>query len=140
MSPAQAETIEEILSKVIQTNPEILAAKAKLKATEELMMQANAGYYPTISGDIDVGKSYVDRESAFFSATESKVPASGTINMIQPIYEGGKTRYSVREAKNKIMAEKYSLHDKKQTILFDAMVAYLQILKKKSDSRDEKRK
>ena len=43
MSPAQAETIEEILSKVIQTNPEILAAKAKLKATEELMMQANAG-------------------------------------------------------------------------------------------------
>ena len=69
MSPAQAETIEEILSKVVQTNPEILAAKAKLKATEELMMQANAGYYPTISGDIDVGKSYVDRESAFFSAT-----------------------------------------------------------------------
>ena len=132
MSPAQAETIEEILSKVIQTNPEILAAKAKLKATEELMMQANAGYYPTISGDIDVGKSYVDRESAFFSATESKVPASGTINMIQPIYEGGKTRHSVREAKNKIMAEKYNLHDKKQTILFDAMVAYLQILKKRA--------
>ena len=129
MSPALATTIEEALLRVVETNPEILAAKAKLKATEELMAQARAGYYPVISGDVDVGKSYVDRESAFFSATESKLPASGTLNLTQPIYEGGKTRHSVKEAKNKIMAEKASLREKKQAILFDAITAYLQILK-----------
>ena len=80
-----------------------------------------------------------------FSATESKLPASGTLNLTQPIYEGGKTRHSVKEAKNKIMAEKASLREKKQAILFDAITAYLQILKnrkilemrKKSEGLDD---
>src|SRR5580704_18234451 len=46
---AAAETLTEMLARVYQNNPQLNAARAQLRATDETVPQALSGYRPTLS-------------------------------------------------------------------------------------------
>lgn len=54
---AQAETLRDALASAYVNNPTLQAARAQLRATDELVPQALAGRRPGVSAFADAGKS-----------------------------------------------------------------------------------
>ena len=49
--------------------------------------------------------------------------------MSQPLYRGGRTAAATREAKSNVLAARERLRSVEQTVLFDAVTAYMDVLR-----------
>ncbi len=125
-SSAGAETLEEALVDVYLGNPELAAGRARLRAADELVPQALAGWRPTISADAGIeGVSGQSRSSA----TGQQLDIDHTTRRIgvqvrQNLYAGGATTAATSRAENLVRAERANLVALEQRILLDAIDAY----------------
>ena len=126
---ARGETLEEALASAYTLNPALLAARAKLRATDELVPQELSNWRPTLRGAGAYGKAYVNSGSSFFSAAESVVPKSGSVTLTQPVYRGGRTVAGTSSAENQVMAERARLISTEQDILLAVATAYMEVLR-----------
>lgn len=107
------ETVDEVISRAVETRPDLIAKVAKLRETEAQVRGARAAYFPTLSVVSDVGtlagRARVTggvRNTGWFSASE---PSYGIGLAIEwNIFEGGATRRRVEmaEAERRAAEEK----------------------------------
>ena len=55
--PAMAQTLDQSWTQSYQTNPQLLSGRARLRATDERLPQALAGWRPTVSSSASVIRS-----------------------------------------------------------------------------------
>lgn len=138
--PAASETLIEALASAYLTNPALKSARAKLRATDELVPRALSGYRPTIVGRFGWGLVEEStgfstdaphaQRSSFFNGT--RYPTEFSITLIQPIFQGFRTVNAVNEADALVLAGREDLRAKQQTILLDAVTAYVDVLRDRS--------
>jgi len=126
---ARGETLEEALASAYILNPTLLAARAKLRATDELVSQELSSWRPTLSGLGAYGKANVKTGSSFFNASEGVMPKSGSLTLTQPVYRGGRTVAGTSSAENKVMAERARLISTEQDVLLAVATAYMEVLR-----------
>src|ERR1700757_4094888 len=66
-APALAETIEAALVRAYQTNPQLNAQRALVRATDEGVPQALSGYRPKVAITASAGYQYTDTHSILAS-------------------------------------------------------------------------
>ncbi len=125
-SAPRAETLEEALVEVYLGNPELAAGRARLRAADELVPQALAGWRPTIS--IDGGVEGVSGQ-ARSSVTGQQLDIDRATRRIgaqirQNLYAGGATTAATSRAENLVRAERANLLALEQRVLLDAIDAY----------------
>lgn len=125
---AAAETLEEALAAAYMNNPTLLAARAALRSTDELVPQALSNWRPTISGSGDLGKALILSKSPYFSARQHLDPWSGSLSFEQPLFRGGRTLAETNEAENLVLAERARLMGTEQEVFRNAATAYFHIL------------
>jgi len=142
---AHGETLEEALASTYNTNPQILGERANLRAIDEGVPQALAGWRPTVvlSGTTGYGdgltRSFVPARapipgiSTGSTAFNSKVETDrllGTVQgvLTQPLYTGGKTQANTNRAKNQVMAERATLIGQEQTSFTNTVNAYVNVI------------
>lgn len=125
LQPALAETLNDALSAAYVGNPTLLAQRAQLRAVDEGLPEARAGYRPTVTATGDVGSATIDDSTG----SESVSPLSYGLSVSQPLYRGGRTIAGTSRARNLIMAARAQLHSVEQTVLLDAATAYLDVLR-----------
>jgi len=59
-APAQAEDLKDALTSVYETNPRLLAERARLREIDESYVQARAQGRPTIGGTGSISQSWVN--------------------------------------------------------------------------------
>jgi outer membrane protein len=136
-------TLAEALAATYLGQPALQAARAKLRATDENVPQALAGWRPTVvmAGGAGYGNSvsriYTNGGPQFgggFSsgswskAVEPRQIATGQATLTQPIYNGGKTPAAINQAKNQVMGERATLLQQEQTSFFNAVNAYVGVI------------
>jgi outer membrane protein len=134
---ANAQTLVESLSAVYMSHPTLLAARASLRATDEGVPQALAGWRPTVSvtgglGTNDVrNRSRISQPGFDFSAYNSlnTSPANAAVVLSQPIYQGGRTVASTRRAEALVLAGRARLLATEQSVFYDAVVAYVGVVR-----------
>ena len=126
---ARGETLEEALASAYTRNPTLLSARAKLRATDELVPQELSNWRPALTGSGAYGKAYVNSGSSFFTASEGVVPKSGSIILTQPVYRGGRTVAGTSSAENQVMAERALLISTEQNVLLAVATAYMEVLR-----------
>lgn len=128
---AMAETINEALVQAYLANPTLNAQRASTRATDELVPQALSGYRPTVIGSADGGVQgrRVDRPSAPPSVKTGTLTASVGVTVEQPLFDGFRTRNSVRQAESTVLASRETLLNTEQNVLFDAAEAYMNVLR-----------
>ncbi|MDP7311351.1 MAG: TolC family protein, partial [Alphaproteobacteria bacterium] len=126
---ARGETLEEALASAYTRNPTLLSARAKLRATDELVPQELSNWRPALTGSGAYGKAYVNSGSSFFTASEGVVPKSGSIILTQPVYRGGRTVAGTSSAENQVMAERARLISTEQNVLLAVATAYMEVLR-----------
>jgi TolC family type I secretion outer membrane protein len=124
--PARAETLEEALVDVYIGNPELAAGRARLRATDELVPQALAGWRPTITADTGIegvtgqSRSSTTGDQIDIDRTTRRLGAS----VRQNLYAGGATTASTSRAENLVRAERANLLALEQRVLLDGIDAY----------------
>lgn len=127
---AQGQTLEEALSLAYETNPELLAARADLRRTDESVTQAKGGWRPSISAAGSFGVTDVNAESSNVTTTDdSSFPITGSITATQPLYTFGRVDADVDEADANVEAARAGLFQSEQSTLFDAAVAYVNVIR-----------
>lgn len=135
---AAADTLQHALASAYNKNPRLQAERARVREVDENYIQARAQSRPTISLSGSFAGSAVRTPQATFFApagdieTETGTPASAQLQIIQPVYQGGRLKAQRGQALAGIMAARETLKNTEQSIFLAAANAYIDVL------RDEK--
>lgn len=122
---AVGQSLTEVLATTYETNPELLAGRAELRATNEFVPQALSGWRPVIAGTASIGEGWVDSDVG----TDTTTPRSIALSLSQPVYRGGRTVASTRQAENLVLAQRARLVAVEQNVLLDAVAAYMDVVR-----------
>ncbi len=127
---ALADTLEGALARAYANSPAVNAQRASVRATDENVPQALSGFRPRISATMDIGANWTRRENAFGQSSElSTLPRGLGVQIDQNIYDGNRTRNSVRQAETQVMGARFQLDAAVQSTLFNAAQAYMNVLR-----------
>ena len=139
-TPAQPDigvphTLAEALAATYSNQPALQAERAKLRATDENVPAALAGWRPTVilsgNGGYGDGKTVISSSSsggALLKNRSQRDIGIAQATLTQPIYTGGKTQANVNRAKNQVMAERATLINQEQTSFTNAVNAYVGVI------------
>ena len=125
-------TLAEALTATYYTQPQLLAERAKLRATDESVPQALSGWRPTviIGGTTGYGDG-VSRQfegGGFLKSQTGRLVGTAQATLTQPLYNGGKTPATINRAKNQVMAERATLIQQEQTSFINVVTAYVGVI------------
>lgn len=131
---AHGETIEEALASTYNTNPQILAERANLRAIDEGVPQALAGWRPTVTFSGSVGAERSENTpSTVLNVNapphQSLQPHSYSLTVNQPLFNGGNTVAKTSQAEDTVQSERARLLATESTALFAAAQSYFDVLR-----------
>lgn len=139
--PSQAETFEEALISVYNSNPRLMAARSQVREVDENYIQARA--QGRINANLSGNFGYAtNRSSGSFvpglpdqSFSREGTPTAAQVQIIQPLYQGGRVRALKNQAKAGIMAAREQLRSAEQELLRQGAKAYSDVLRDEEVAR-----
>ena len=128
-SNAWSQSLIEALSTTYNSNPDLLASRALLRQTDESLAQAVSNWRPRITLSLEYNKveldSYPIRTTPSFFLLNGKFT---TLQLVQPIFRGGKTIAETKTAQANIQAQRAALADTEQNVLLAAVTSYADLV------------
>ncbi len=127
-------TLVQALAATYLREPALQAERAKLRATDEDLPQARAGWRPTVvlAGGVGYGdglsRAYTPLIGGWVKTPTDRDVATAQATLTQPLYTGGRTTANVHRAKDLIMAERASMIAQEETSLTDSVNAYVGVI------------
>ncbi len=122
-------TLQEALANAYLTNPTLQAERAALRAVDENVPTALAGWRPTVnlttSGTVESGASTT---GGFSSALHGLRGYTVGLTATQPLYQGGRTTGQTHQAVNRVMAERANLIATEQQVFANVVSAYVGVI------------
>lgn len=129
-SMASAETLKEALAAAYASNPQLMAQRAALRATDEGVAAANAGFLPQVNGTGTFTRGNIDRSIGDNPAFPIDVNQDTyTINVDQNLFNGFQDRANRKQAIRTVRASREQLASVEQQVLLDAVTAYMNVLR-----------
>ncbi|WP_298255880.1 TolC family outer membrane protein [Bradyrhizobium sp.] len=131
-TPLRADTMERALRRAYQNNPQLNAQRALVRATDENVPQALAGYRPKVAATLSGGYQYTNELFAFgtpkvFEGPNS--PHAAALTATQTLYNGNQTANKVRSAESQVSGAREGLRLMEQSILLAAATIYMDYLR-----------
>ena len=117
-TPVSAQSFDDVLISAYEFNPTLDAAKQDLRAVNEKMPQALAGYRPSLSSFVRAGTAY--EFTADDGDDAGNATAAAGVTLTQPLYRGGRTSAGVDRAENEILAQREVYRAAEQDVLLQA--------------------
>jgi outer membrane protein len=132
--PNAPRTLAQALAATYSNQPALQAERAKLRATDEGVPTALAGWRPTVvlAGTAGYGdgtnRAYNSLLGAYETTRTERDIATAQATATQPIYTGGKVQANVNHAKDQVMAERANLLAQEQTSFTNTVNAYVGVI------------
>ncbi len=125
---ANAETLRDALASTYATNPQLDAERARLRATDEGVAQANAQFRPIITGNGTLG--YQNSQTNPSSPTNGTFhPKSVGLTVTQPIFRGFRSINGVNVAEANVRAGRETLRATEQVVMIGAVTAFMDVVR-----------
>ena len=134
-APAQAQTMTQALAEAYNTNPQLLAQRALLRATDEQVPQALSGWRPTVNFTGQLGGA----RSGFTTGSTPISPRTSTystfyqnalnLQVTQPVYSGGRTVAQTRQAVNTVQSTRAQTLAVETSVFQAVAQAYLDVVR-----------
>lgn len=121
-------SLDDALSVAYETNPALDAARAGLRATDETVAQANANWRPQVNVSGSYGYEGINGGLGI-PGTFTLHPLTGQLTVAEPIFRGGRTYAEIQKAKAYVRAGRAQLVATEQTVLIDAVTAYMDVVR-----------
>ncbi|GKX34007.1 MAG: transporter [Rhizobiaceae bacterium MnEN-MB40S] len=115
------------MAKAYENNPDLNAARAGLRATDEGVAIAKSGYRPTIIAGVEAS-----RTTTWHAPSETSTitdAASAGVTLTQTLFDGFQTRNNVNAAKSNVLGGRQDLINNEMTILLSAVQIYANLLR-----------
>lgn len=125
-------TLQEAFAAAYLTNPQLQAERAALRAVDENVPTALAGWRPTITGTAeltyDKGVTSYGSTAGLGGGTVDNPGYIGGVTISQPLYSGGRTTSQTHQAVNRVMAERANLIATEQQVFLNVVSAYVGVI------------
>ena len=128
-SSARGETLESALSRAYAGNPTLNSSRAGVRATDENVPQALAGYRPQVSLEADIGVQQANGTQQGQNFRFGTVPGGAGLTITQTLFNGFRTDSQTRQAESQVLGARESLRNTEMTILFTAAQNYMNVLR-----------
>jgi len=128
---APSESLTQALSQAYTYNPQLLAQRAHLRATDEGVPQALSGWRPQVTFTGTVGRGVVTGSPTVSGTDVSKeyiTPSTLDFNVTQPVYTGGRVPALLQEAEHNVVADRARTAATEGQILFNVAQAFLDVV------------
>lgn len=137
---SSAETFQEALMSVYNGNPRLQAERARVREVDENYIQARAQgrVTATASGSYGYTAAKTPATDSFFGAAGGSVnghPHNAQLQIIQPLYQGGRVKALKKQAKSSILAAREGLRNAEQSIFLSAANAYVDVIRDEETAR-----
>lgn len=126
--PAQADTLQDALAQTYRSNPDLLAARATLRAADQGVPIERADGLPSISS--------TGRFNEFlYESGDAPGPErqfSGQVSLGVPIYAGGGIRNAVRGAERRVLASRADLRGAESAIFSQVVATYMDVIRQEA--------
>ena len=157
LRPAAAETLTQALAYAYETNPQLLAQRALLRATDEQVPQALSNWRPTVTFTGNIGAEAVGQSAqglppfakgfpgtGFFTLgtnesthraitsnnqTTTLRPNLAEIQVAQPVYRGGRTEAQTAQAIDTVQSTRAQTLAVETTVFQSVTQAYLDVVR-----------
>ncbi|WP_090020240.1 TolC family outer membrane protein [Limimonas halophila] len=130
---AAAESIQDALGQTYRTNPDIQAARARVRQTNERVPQAYGNWKPSVSVSASTGIENQEEDQVSgltgtaTTTNETLTPDTATLQVQQPLYRGGSNFAQLNRAKRRVAAERNRMDATTQQTLLRGARAYLDV-------------
>jgi outer membrane protein len=134
--PARAQTMLDALVLAYQNNPTLLAQRAHLRAQDEEISQALAGWRPTVTVTENVGREVNHGNANTIvgpAQTFWTTPNTAALTLTQPIYTGGKTEAQLKQSEDLVLVERARLDLIEQQVMLQAATFYMDVVRDQAD-------
>ncbi len=128
-TPAQAETLKDALLEAYLTNPQLEAARAQLRATDENVPLQRASGLPSVSSSANFTEYLKSSSSSFISPQRS---LSANVDLGVPLYSGGSVRNGIRAAKTRVQAERAGLRGTESALFSQVVATYMDVIQQEA--------
>ncbi len=137
---AEPLALADALAAAYETNPTLAGQQANLRAVDEQVAQANAGWRPSINAQGSYGvEQFGFRPQQItnpspppptFSINKfTEHPLQGELTVTQPVFRGGRTYAEIRRAKALVRSGRAQLTNVEQGVLLQAVTAYMDVVR-----------
>ncbi|WP_374652810.1 TolC family outer membrane protein [Dongia sp.] len=127
-TPALAVDLNEALAQAYAGNPTLEAARAQLRATDEAVPEALSGWRPTVVGQVEGGKTWIEQNTPLMLDQNLDSRQFG-VTVSQPLFSGFETVSATSAAENRVLSGRANLADTEQQVLLQAVQAYMQVVR-----------
>ncbi len=124
-------TLSETMALAYQTNPQLSAERARLRASDEDVARALGGWRPAVSVLGEYGRAKDNLSTTVLGRTTNfdqyRNPARAELSLRQPIYDGGRTPAEVERSEESVLRGRELLRSTEQSVLLDAVVAHVAV-------------
>ena len=124
-APSQGETISEAVDKVIQTNPRVQSQIHNRLARDQEVVQARAGYYPTLDGYAAGGWANY-REPI----EDDLNPYEAGFSLRQNVFRGFADQGEIARQEARVASSAYLLQGTSEDLALDTARVYINVLRK----------
>lgn len=133
-SQVYADTIDAALGRAYQFNPQLLAQRSLVRATDENVPQALSGYRPRVAVTASGGVQYTDLVTGSPGGPSAdihgkQIPRSVGATITQTLFNGNQTANRTRTAESQVSAAREGLRVLEQSVMFAAATVYMDYLR-----------
>lgn len=127
---ADTRTLAEALAAAYANNPSLQAARAQLRAVDENVPQALAGWRPQVSVSGTGGREQLNNTSPPPTLSTKYTGNTNTaqLTVTQPIWRGGQTRANTNRAQSQVMGQRARLIASEQQVFSDTITAFVSVI------------
>lgn len=131
--PARADTMEAALLRAYQSNPQLNAQRASVRATDESVPQALSGYRPrttvNASGGVQDTNQLANLSSGRKVQEGLQAPLAVGATVTQTLFNGNQTANKTRAAESQVLGAREGLRLLEQSVLLAAATIYMDNLR-----------
>ena len=132
-TPAGADTMEAALLRAYQTNPQLNAQRASVRATDENVPQALSGYRPKVAVTASGGGQFINQLTNGSSGKRIEEgpqgPHAAGATLTQTLFNGNQTANKTRAAESQVLGAREGLRLLEQSVLLAAATVYMDYLR-----------
>ena len=127
--PPGGQTLLEALGAAYLTNPDLLAARARLRDVDEGVTQAASPWRPHVTVDATAGVAAYDNSIDKLRRPENRTPQNYQLRVSQDVFTSGRVASEVAQAKARVAAQRGMLAAAEATVLLAAGNAFVDVVR-----------